>query len=256
MTSALQNRLVGTIIVVALIVIFVPEFLDGKKRSTSQNFVDVPPVTSLVKVDKTEDFDSEKVEEQLPKSEPISDEIALDQDLNQDLNSTELTETNTNDANTNTNNSEAIQSNSALVSDNTDQIQQENSGDKQAQLASTQNTNELSQSLADDSNANESSAQAQTTAQDTLSQIDIDDAGWVIQLGSFGNKANVKQLVKTLKDAGYRAYTRPIVTASGELTKVFVGPEIEKEVLERALPHLHELTKLKGKITAFEVSAK
>jgi DedD protein len=36
---------------------------------------------------------------------------------------------------------------------------------------------------------------------------------------------------------------------------VFVGPELERKRLEQALPHLQELTKLKGKITAFEVSA-
>jgi DedD protein len=36
---------------------------------------------------------------------------------------------------------------------------------------------------------------------------------------------------------------------------VFVGPELDENKLELALPHLTEITKLKGKITAFEVSA-
>ncbi|MGK0372887.1 MAG: DedD protein, partial [Glaciecola sp.] len=90
---------------------------------------------------------------------------------------------------------------------------------------------------------------------DELSQIDIKDSGWVVQLGSFKHQKNVKELLKTLTDAGYRAYSRPVMTSVGELTKVFVGPELDKEKLELALPHLQEITKLKGKITAFEVSA-
>jgi DedD protein len=45
------------------------------------------------------------------------------------------------------------------------------------------------------------------------------------------------------------------MTSVGELTKVFVGPELDREKLELALPHLKKITNLKGKITAFEVSA-
>ncbi|SVD48907.1 uncharacterized protein METZ01_LOCUS401761, partial [marine metagenome] len=41
-TSALKNRLVGTIIVVALAVIFLPDFLDGKKQTNREPFVSVP----------------------------------------------------------------------------------------------------------------------------------------------------------------------------------------------------------------------
>jgi len=41
-TSALQNRLVGTIILVALVVIFLPDFLDGKKESNNQTFASIP----------------------------------------------------------------------------------------------------------------------------------------------------------------------------------------------------------------------
>ena len=39
MSSALQNRLVGTVIVVAIAVIFLPDLLDGKQESNRNLFV-------------------------------------------------------------------------------------------------------------------------------------------------------------------------------------------------------------------------
>lgn len=79
------------------------------------------------------------------------------------------------------------------------------------------------------------------------------DIGWVVQLGSFRHEKNVQQLLSTLENAGYRAFTRPIKTQSGNLTKVFVGPDIEKAKLDAALPHLAQVTGLKGKVTVFTV---
>jgi len=95
---------------------------------------------------------------------------------------------------------------------------------------------------------------------DLASQTVIDkpqvteDAGWVIQLGSFRHEKNVKGLLNKLEKAGYRAFSRRIQTSSGPLTKVFVGPDLEKQKLEAALPHLKELTDLKGKVTTFKVN--
>jgi DedD protein len=80
-----------------------------------------------------------------------------------------------------------------------------------------------------------------------------DDAGWVIQLGSFRHEKNVKALLTKLEKAGYRAFSRKIQTSSGPLNKVFVGPDLDKKKLESALPHLKELTSLKGKVTTFKV---
>lgn len=76
-------------------------------------------------------------------------------------------------------------------------------------------------------------------------------SGWVIQLGTFRHKKNVEQLVKQLEGADYRVFTRPIKTSSGMLTKVFVGPDVNKSALERELPQLKSLTDLRGKVTEF-----
>ena len=78
---------------------------------------------------------------------------------------------------------------------------------------------------------------------------------WVIQLGSFRHQKNVKQLLDKLENAGYRAFSRPIETSSGPLTKVFVGPNLNKRELDGALSHLQDLTGLRGKVTRFSVNS-
>lgn len=215
MTSTLQNRLVGTIIVVALVVIVVPEFLDGEKRINKQDFVNVPPVAELVEVPESEPFDTSEVEQQVHQSVEIVDEIAVDAEPDEE------------------NNKQAPET--------------INDSQSAAQIDIEQND--------DDSNNSSTQTSAINSNENSLDEIDIRDSGWVVQLGSFKHEKNVRELLNTLSVAGYRAYSRPVMTSVGELNKVFVGPELDRKTLELALPHLTELTKLKGKITAFEVSA-
>ena len=74
---------------------------------------------------------------------------------------------------------------------------------------------------------------------------------WVIQLGSFRHKKNVDELVSKLQASGYTAFTKPIKTKNGTLTKVFVGPELIKSNLEKKIPALKTLTNVQGKVARF-----
>jgi len=218
MTSALQNRLVGTIIVVALVVIVLPEFLDGEKRTNKQEFVEVPPVADALEVLSPNTLDFSSIERDTEQPVEVVDEPALDDD--------------------------------PASTDDVSDVQQANSGDQVEQ-------NTAQNAAQDTKKSNESRVQAKVTAApDPLDLIDTKDSGWVVQLGSFRHEKNVKALLKTLQNAGYRAYSSPVMTSVGRLNKVFVGPELDRQRLEQALPHLQEITQLKGKITAYEVSAK
>ncbi len=79
----------------------------------------------------------------------------------------------------------------------------------------------------------------------------VPEQAWVIQLGSFRHQNNVDDLVNKLKSAGYTAFTKPIQTKTGKLTKVFVGPELIKSSLEEKLPALKSLTNVQGKVARF-----
>jgi DedD protein len=98
---------------------------------------------------------------------------------------------------------------------------------------------------------------ASSLEQQTVVEQDVDrllaSAGWVVQLGSFRHQKNVQELLNRLDKAGYRAFSRPVKTNSGTLTKVFVGPDLQKANLENALSHLKELTQLQGRVTPFTV---
>lgn len=57
------------------------------------------------------------------------------------------------------------------------------------------------------------------------SLMELKDAAWVVQIGSFKDKANALRLVNQLRASGYRAFVQDMSTATGESTRVFVGPE-------------------------------
>lgn len=207
MSSALQNRLVGTVILVAVAVIFLPDLLDGKKESTQNLFVELPSKPSVKKVLAPEPFDSKKVQQGASRQIEIVNETAIDDD-------TEITK--------------AVDSTASKTS---------------------------SQSLPVDKSENEVpvSSLAQETVIDDKQPKLLASAGWVVQLGSFRHQKNVRELLTKLENSGYRAFSRPVQTSSGLLTKVFVGPELQKDKLEKILPHLKEITALQGRVSPFTV---
>ena len=83
------------------------------------------------------------------------------------------------------------------------------------------------------------------------SKVVVPEKAWTIQLGAFQNAQNINALLKKLHKAGFQAHTVPAEVIDGELTRVFVGPNVSKEKLEKQLPQLKRLTKLQGKLIAF-----
>jgi len=86
LSTPFQNRLVGTIIVAAAIVIFLPDILDGKKQSSQADFDAIPQAPA---------FKGERVQEPFPNEAlvkqraPItSDEEAIDGQLLKDSENT------------------------------------------------------------------------------------------------------------------------------------------------------------------------
>ena len=196
----------GTIIVVALAVIFLPDFLDGKKQTNREPFVSVPANPPKKPIVEPESFPSERVAKAAVRAVEIEEETALDDEP---------------------------------VSSGAD----DNGTSDEATVAKAPAVKAFE----------EEDKLASQTVVDTKSDAADDDAGWVIQLGSFRHEKNVKALLAKLEKAGYRAFSRKIQTSSGPLNKVFVGPDLDKKKLESALPHLKELTSLKGKVTTFKV---
>ncbi len=211
LSTPFQNRLVGTIIVAAIIVIFLPDILDGKKNSNKAEFESIPqtPVFQGKLTDRK--FPTDKLESRAEPS--LSNETALDEVVAENDISPE---------------------NSAKEAINTS-IEQETST---AKISPAKQDEEIVEKVA-------------TNASALPEKAEVKQA-WVIHLGSFKHKQNVAQLLAKLKDNGYTAFTRPIKTKQGTLTKVFIGPELIKSSLTKKLPALKKLTNTQGKVAPFE----
>jgi DedD protein len=214
--------LVGTIIIVALVVIFLPDLLDGEKQSNNATFVDVPVNNLDIKVEAPSEFPTEEVMNATRRPVEIIEEA--------DVTDSQLSNSNAND------DSDAPVQEALVEEAGIAEVAD------QTQTASAESTR----------------AQPLTTADNRLAEQTVtstpsirEDAGWVVQLGSFRHQKNVNELLDKLDAAGYRAFSRRVDTSAGRLTKVFVGPELTKETLDNALPHLNEATGLKGKVTSF-----
>lgn len=220
MSSALQNRLVGTAIVVAIAVIFLPDLLDGKQESKRNLFVELPQKPTMKTVKSPAPFDTGKVKEAATRQVEVISEQALDDNPSANLSAEIKPESRTKDVQV------------------TDIYQEEKSASVEDAVVTDK--------------AKTSSLEQQTVVEQDMDLL-LASAGWVVQLGSFRHQKNVQELLNRLDKAGYRAFSRPVKTNSGILTKVFVGPDLQKSNLENALSHLKELTQLQGRVTPFTV---
>ncbi len=218
MSSALQNRLVGTAIVVAIAVIFLPDLLDGKQESEVNLFVELPQKPAMKVVKSPATFDTGKVKEAATRKVEIISELAMDESRT------------------------SSSSPKAKLDSQTADVQ------VQDEYLEKESAPEISEPI---------KVKTSSLEQQTIVELDTDrllaSAGWVVQLGSFRHQKNVQELLKVLEKAGYRAFSRPVKTNSGILTKVFVGPDLQKSNLENALSHLKEITNLQGRVTPFTV---
>lgn len=78
--------------------------------------------------------------------------------------------------------------------------------------------------------------------------------GWSIRLGSFAKQENAKNLLERLRASEYKAYTRNISNAAGELVSVLVGPWIDKSVAEDYLVELEDQFRLAGDLVRYDVN--
>jgi DedD protein len=55
---------------------------------------------------------------------------------------------------------------------------------------------------------------------------------WAVQLGSFSNKENAEKLAADLRKQGYAAFLSQLTTGSGQLHRVRIGPQKDRESAE------------------------
>ena len=74
---------------------------------------------------------------------------------------------------------------------------------------------------------------------------------WILQLGAFRNKDSVNALVGKLRAAGYSAHTVPRTPVQGQINRVFIGPDVSKAKLQGIQSKVSQLTGLSGSVVAY-----
>ena len=64
---------------------------------------------------------------------------------------------------------------------------------------------------------------------------------WAVQLGSFSNQENAERLAADLRKQGYAAFLSRLVTDSGALHRVRIGPQKDRESAEAVAAQLAKL---------------
>ncbi|WP_209327055.1 SPOR domain-containing protein [Pseudoalteromonas sp. PA2MD11] len=216
MNAGFINRLVGTTIVVVAAIVFIPNILDGEKVHYKEGFKAIPERPEFTTIDLQEVIDNKVASAEQPSQIPVEDTQANDADL---------------------------------VANETQQI------DTAPQMVEASidepviNKAEPKVAVQEPAKPVAKALEPTRKPEENLTQM-----AYVIQLGSFSHAPNVKSLQEKLKANGFKTFTRPIKTPNGTLTKVFVGPSLNKKELESKLTELKQLTKLNGKVTQFEIT--
>lgn len=236
MSSQFQNRLVGTIVLVALGVIFLPDLLDGKKDKVQEEFAEIPlrPESRVVNAPE----ESFAVEELAPLDLGESREATgqADTSAGQDESLKQVQ--------ANEDKPQTVAAENASKPDSRSETKTE--AKTEAKVDSKPPAG-----AAETKPAPKPVVKAEPKSETKSEPKAAQQAAWTLQLGAFSNAANVDALVKKLRKAGFKAYTLPAKPVDGSLTKVFVGPDVSQAKVERLKVEVKALTKLDGKVLSY-----
>jgi len=79
-----------------------------------------------------------------------------------------------------------------------------------------------------------------------------DQAGYLVQLGSFSSSENAANLVTKLNAAGYRAYSKRGDSAGKRIYRVFAGPYLQKTKAESDMSKMQKIESVKPIVVTYD----
>lgn len=76
-------------------------------------------------------------------------------------------------------------------------------------------------------------------------------SGWVIQLGSFSQESNARDLDAKLRKAGYPAFVEPVTQSGKRVYRVRVGPEVMRGEAEKLRDRITAEFDIKGIVVSY-----
>ena len=231
MASKFQNRLAGTIVLVALGVIILPGLLDGQKKHYQDEFAAIPLVPKPGDRDEPDMLPA--ATQALPAQPPegAAEEVRAGDAAAPSLDPSRLAASNNNELDP------------APVEQYAPKPVQK---PKPADKPKPQRDN-TSQQLA----AATETPPAKPAAEEKPAPT---GKAYVVQLGALKNADKVNEVVAKLRGAGYRVYTSPSTPVQGKITRILVGPDASRDKLKGSLGELNQLSGLSGVVMNYSVN--
>ncbi|MFC3396226.1 cell division protein DedD [Brenneria rubrifaciens] len=230
MASKFQNRLVGTIILVALGVIVLPGLLDGKKKHYEDEFAAIP---LSPKPGDSNELDSLPSLNQPLMNPPLEGADAATQDES---------------AAPSAQNPPPAANAPADVTAPPTVVEQP---PVQPPVASREQPKPEEKPEPKPETKPEKKPETRTEMP-AREQAPAGQA-YIVQLGALKNADKVNEIVAKLRLSGYRAYTVPATPVPGQITRIYVGPDASRQKLQASLGELQQLSGLSGQVRSHSV---
>ncbi|MFM4849919.1 cell division protein DedD [Aeromonas rivipollensis] len=257
MASKFQNRLVGTVILVALVVIFLPDLMDGNKLEQKEEaFAKIPlrpelePAKPALQVSAATTLPAEHLASQQQASAATQWQVE------------EIGDTVTLAANQTTAAAQAQPATQVAAKPEPKPLPKPEVVAKKPveqpkpvppkpvevkKLVESKPQVGQIKSM-DDLIASKMTTQAATPAPAAAAPA---QGSWILQLGAFKNADSVNALVGKLRAAGYSAQTSPRTPVQGQINRVFIGPDVSKAKLQGMQSRISQMTGLSGSVVAY-----
>ena len=268
MASKFQNRLVGTVILVALVVIFLPDLMDGNKLEQKEEaFAKIPlrpelePAKPALQVSAASTLPADHLASQQQASaatqwqvEEIGDTVTLA--ANQASAAAQAQPATQVAAKPEP---KPVPKPEVVAKKPVEQpkpkpvppkpVEVKKPVESKPQAGQVKPTEARSQIKSmDDLIASKMTTQAATPAPAAAAPA---QGSWILQLGAFKNADSVNALVGKLRAAGYSAQTSPRTPVQGQINRVFIGPDVSKAKLQGMQSRISQMTGLSGSVVAY-----
>ncbi|MFM5194392.1 cell division protein DedD [Aeromonas media] len=259
MASKFQNRLVGTVILVALVVIFLPDLMDGNKLEQKEEaFAKIPlrpelePAKPALQVSAASTLPADHLASQQQASaatqwqvEEIGDTVTLA--ANQASAAAQAQPAAQTAAKPEP---KPVPKPEVVAKKPVEQPKPKPVPPKPVEVKKpVENKPQAGQIKSmDDLIASKMTTQAATPAPVAAAPA---QGSWILQLGAFKNADSVNALVGKLRAAGYSAQTSPRTPVQGQINRVFIGPDVSKAKLQGMQSRISQMTGLSGSVVAY-----
>lgn len=223
MASKFQNRLVGTIVLVALGVIVLPGLLDGQKKHYKDEFAAIPLVPKPGDRDEPDMLPA--VTQALPAQPPegAAEEVQAGDAAAPSLNASRMA---------------------------ANSLAEQNGAPSPGQVVEQPKPKpvEKPQLKSEPQRTGVNETPVSRTAEPAPAPT---GKAFVVQLGALKNADKVNEIVSKLRGAGYRVYTSPSTPVQGKITRILVGPDASRDKLKGSLDELKQLSGLSGVVMGY-----